>query len=291
MNIQKLSTHFQNIDIDYLYHLGLDSSMDLPSMFGDIKYVILTRSNGDADYVASQLTQKYYKLDNIEIECHTIAKDERYHIHKISNTLVISHGIGSPSLLICINEVIKLLWHAKVYDASFFRIGPCGGIGIGKGQLICSNEAVNHNFAAQWENIEFGEARQHISKTSDKLLNKIMSDNTNIHKGKILSTNSFYNGQGRINGAIEVSYSQEESDKYLLDAYKSGVRAIDLESGCFLAICNEFEIPAAIVLESIVDRLDGTQDIDYINHSDLVSKPNSNIKNAALLAINYIIKN
>lgn len=80
MNYDNLNKTFQNLDTDYLYHLGLDSSMDLVQMFGDVKFVVFTRSPSDADYFAKQYTNAYYKLDDIEISCKTIAKDERYHM-------------------------------------------------------------------------------------------------------------------------------------------------------------------------------------------------------------------
>ena len=62
---------------------------------------------------------------------------------KVGPVLSISHGMGVPSLSILLHEVIKLLWHAGVEDATFFRIGTCGGIGTEPGTVVVTTEAVD----------------------------------------------------------------------------------------------------------------------------------------------------
>ncbi|MDD3266060.1 MAG: hypothetical protein PHC75_02630 [Burkholderiales bacterium] len=290
MNINKLNNRLQEIGIDYLYHLGLDSSMELEKMFGDIKYVVFTRSNNDADYFANQLTSKLYGLQDIKINCSTIAKDERYHIFKIANTLIISHGVGSPSLLICINEVIKLLWHAKAINPKFIRISPGGGIGVPVKELIISNTAVNHNFISQWDNIEFGKTYSYDSSVDDKFLKSFTSFSSHkLQYGKILATKGFYNGQWRLNGALNVNYTKEESDDYLEKAQEKGIKGIDMESGCFFAICKEFEIPAITILETASERLKNEHDADIISNYKQISIQ-SHIQKASAAVIDYIIK-
>lgn len=48
-----------------------------------------------------------------------------------------------PSVGILLHEMIKLMFHAKVVDPVFFRIGTSGGIGIEGGTVIISDEAVD----------------------------------------------------------------------------------------------------------------------------------------------------
>lgn len=287
MNYDNLNKTFQNLDTDYLYHLGLDSSMGLVQMFGDVKFVVFTRSPSDADYFAKQYTKAYYKLDDIEISCKTIAKDERYHIYKIANTLIISHGVGSPSMLICLNEVTKLLWHAKVTNFSYIRLCPGGGLGTDKAKIVIASHAVNHELKPTWANIEFGEYYNYDTQMATQLSDKILSmANSQAISGSILSSQSFYNGQARINGALPTSYSKEEARKYLQQAYDAGVRGIDMESGCFSAFCNQFEISASIILATSVDRLNDdsitAQSFDG-NNLDIC------IKNASNILINFLL--
>ena len=51
--------------------------------------------------------------------------------------------MGVPSIGILLHEIIKLMYHAKVRDPIFFRIGTCGGIGFEGGTVVISEEAVD----------------------------------------------------------------------------------------------------------------------------------------------------
>lgn len=51
--------------------------------------------------------------------------------------------MGIPSVGILLHEVIKLMYHARVKDPVFFRIGTSGGIGLEGGTVIISEEAVD----------------------------------------------------------------------------------------------------------------------------------------------------
>lgn len=51
--------------------------------------------------------------------------------------------MGIPSVSILLHEIIKLMYHARVRDPIFFRIGTCGGVGIDGGNVIITEEALN----------------------------------------------------------------------------------------------------------------------------------------------------
>lgn len=51
--------------------------------------------------------------------------------------------MGIPSVSILLHEIIKLMYHARVKDPIFFRIGTCGGIGIEGGTVVISDGAVD----------------------------------------------------------------------------------------------------------------------------------------------------
>lgn len=48
-----------------------------------------------------------------------------------------------PSMGILLHELIKLMFHAKVKDPVFIRLGTCGGIGIEPGTVVISQESVD----------------------------------------------------------------------------------------------------------------------------------------------------
>lgn len=291
MDNSRLNPEFQKLEVDYLYHLGLDSGMDLPKEFGDIKYVIFTRSFSNADYFANQFAEQFYGLNNLHIQCKTIAKDERYHIYKIANTLIVSHGVGFPSMLICLNEVVKLMWHAQVSDFKFLRLSPGGGVNVADNSVIIATEALNQQFQPKWSNIEFGDYYDYPTPLSAEVANALLDANPNMKllSGKVMASSCFYNGQARLNGAVAVSYDKQQRDDYLNRAYQAGIRGIDMESSCFAAFCNELQIPGGIVIAALADRLkDNDSEPSLMVDSDKLSPA---LHKAGQVIINYILKN
>lgn len=51
--------------------------------------------------------------------------------------------MGISSLSILLHEIIKLMYHAKIRNPIFFRIGTCGGIGYKGGTVVITNGALN----------------------------------------------------------------------------------------------------------------------------------------------------
>ena len=63
--------------------------------------------------------------------------------HMIKHLLRRQHGMGMPSVGILLHEMIKLMYHARVKNPTFFRLGTCGGIGIDGGNLVITERAVD----------------------------------------------------------------------------------------------------------------------------------------------------
>lgn len=61
--------------------------------------------------------------------------------------------MGVPSIGILLHEVIKLMFHARVKDPVFFRIGTCGGIGVEGGTVVISEEAVDEMLNPYYEQV------------------------------------------------------------------------------------------------------------------------------------------
>jgi len=64
--------------------------------------------------------------------------------------------MGIPSVSILLHEVIKLMYHARVKDPVFIRIGTCGGIGYEGGTVIISEEAVDEMMKPYMELVSLG---------------------------------------------------------------------------------------------------------------------------------------
>ena len=63
--------------------------------------------------------------------------------------------MGVPSVTILLHEVIKLMYHAKVRNPIFIRIGTCGGIGVEPGSLVITEEAVDELLKPFYEVVRY----------------------------------------------------------------------------------------------------------------------------------------
>ncbi|MBX9869458.1 MAG: hypothetical protein K2X63_06645 [Burkholderiaceae bacterium] len=265
MDKSKLNPYFQELDVDYLYHLGLDTSMDLAAIFGDVKYVIFTLSNAEASIIANEFARSVYRIHGEHFTYQPIYKTERFHMYKVGVSIVISIGVGMPSLLICINEITKLLVHLRKYDVAYLKVGFCGGIGVDDGNTIISHQIVNAKFEPIFESVECGKIYNYPTTFKNNIAHRILQFNrslghNNMTEGINLCTHDFSDEQARMNGAIAPGYTKDEANKYLNDAYARGIRSTDMESLAFAGFCNWLEIPGCVIGVSIVNRL-VTEDI------------------------------
>ncbi|XKL59526.1 hypothetical protein PGB90_000542 [Kerria lacca] len=249
------------MDQDILYHLALgNESHDLVEMFGDIKFVCMggtpRRMEIFAHYIMSEIG---YKLPT-----GTALKDiskfsYRYSMYKVGPVLSISHGMGIPSLSILLHEVIKLMYHAKVKDPIFFRIGTCGGIGIEPGSVVITEEAVNGLLKPFHEVVVLGKVVKRPSLLNKKLIRDLKllitpEDPYNLIVGKTMCTDDFYEGQGRMDGAF-CEFSEIEKIEYMERLQKNDVVNIEMECSAFAALTYHAGIKSAIVCVTFLDRL------------------------------------
>ncbi|CAF1363462.1 unnamed protein product, partial [Didymodactylos carnosus] len=138
---QSLVMH--NLDLDYYYHLGLNSGLDLKSNFGDVKYVLMCGSPVRAYEIIQRVMQAFNIQLPIGQTLAPIGKTERYSMFKIGPIISISYGMGKPSASIMLHEITKLLSAAGVLDPVYIQVGTSGGVGIEGGTVVISNALVN----------------------------------------------------------------------------------------------------------------------------------------------------
>lgn len=257
----------QNSEVDVLYHLGLDSSMDL-SFLKDVRVVCMS---GSVDRVLNFAQDVEKALGGIDVvkprsqPLEPIGKTERYALYKVGPVLCASHGIGCPSILLLLHEVSKLLHYAGVRNADlvFIRIGTCGGIGSEPGTVIVSTSAVMGTLEPVYESIELGERRRYGTELDSELSRKLLEAGKDagipVVFGQTMGANDFYDGQGRLDGALRTWYTEEDKLKFLQKAYNQGVRNIEMEGPAFGAFCTRSGIRGALVCCALVNRLKGDQ--------------------------------
>ncbi|XP_053327559.1 uridine phosphorylase 2 [Spea bombifrons] len=256
--------HLDLLSEDILYHFDLGTKThDLPLMFGDVKFVCVGGSaNRMRDFAVFIHKELGLEGDGNSIT-DICAGTDRYSMYKVGPVLSISHGMGVPSISIMLHELIKLLHHAKCRDVTIIRIGTSGGIGIEPGTVVITDTAVDAFFRPQFDQVILDKVVVRNTELHRELAENLLQCSTEIPDfpsiiGHTMCTYDFYEGQGRLDGAL-CSFSKEEKLEYLRKAYAAGVRNIEMESTVFAAMCHLCGLKAAVVCVTLLNRLEGDQ--------------------------------
>ncbi|XP_067843530.1 uridine phosphorylase 2-like isoform X2 [Heptranchias perlo] len=249
---------------DFLYHFDLGTKThNLQAMFGDVKFVCVggsaNRMKTFAQFMHMELGLNGGGGDISDI----CAGTDRYSMYKTGPVLSISHGMGVPSISIMLHELIKLLHHAKCRDVVVIRLGTSGGIGLDPGTVVVTGTAVDSFFQPQFEQVVLGKVITRSTKLDKDLAQELLNCGREIADyltiiGNTMCTYDFYEGQGRLDGAL-CSFSNEEKLAYLKKAHEAGVRNIEMESTVFAAMCHSCDVRAAVVCVTLLNRFDGDQ--------------------------------
>lgn len=260
-----MNPHLQEMEEDVLYHLALGSgSHDLPKMFGDVRFVCMGgtphRMKSFAEYMLKELG---YTLPTGTCLVDISVRSHRYAMYKVGPVLSISHGMGIPSASILLHEVIKLMYHAGVKDPVFFRIGTCGGIGLEPGSVVVTEEALDGRCRPVLDVVVLGEVVSRPAKLDQHIVRAVTKmgqpgDEFKTVSGKTVSTDDFYEGQGRVDGAI-CEYSEEDKMTYLNHLSRQGVVNMEMEATVFAALTHKAGIKSAVVCVTLLNRLKGDQ--------------------------------
>ena len=260
-----ISSSFRNpylssLETDHLYHLGLHTGMKLREIFGDTRFVCMggspDRAAGFARLVAKELDIRFpggY--------IRPLGKTERFVLFKVGPVISASHGMGMPSTLILLHELTKLLDYAGCEDPIYLRIGTSGGVGVEPGTVVVSSGTVNGELEPWFDLVELGNRRRYPTQVDNRLTHQLLAcaHDLPVTSGLTMGTDDFYEGQGRLDGALEPGYTDDDKLTFLQKAYKAGVRNIEMESTAIAAFCNRANIRAGILCTALLNRLKGDQ--------------------------------
>ncbi|XP_043217276.1 uridine phosphorylase 1-like [Amphibalanus amphitrite] len=263
--IARLNPHVREMTSDILYHLALGSgSHDLHAMFGDVKFVCMGGTPRRMEQFAHFIMKEIgYQLPTgaqlLDISLHSY----RYSMFKVGPVLSVSHGMGMPSVGILLHEMIKLMYHARVKNPTFFRLGTCGGIGIDGGNLVITESAVDGLMNPYLEQAILGEIQKRPGLLDPELAAELKALSTpedpwQIYSGKTMCTTDFYEGQGRLDGAF-CDYTEEDKFDFLRKIHAEGIINMEMESLMFAALCHHAGIRGAVICVTLLNRMKGDQ--------------------------------
>jgi uridine phosphorylase len=260
------NTHLRDLATDVLFHIGFsclrDDRQAIMELFGDVQFFVaggsVERMTAFAHHVAASMEIKSpfgYALS-------PVGSTTRYTLFKVGPVLIASHGIGIPSTLILLHEVTKLLEYAEAKDVVYIRMGTSGGIGIEPGTVVLTTEALNEQLEPFHESVILGKRVQRRSvcslEVSEEIANAAQQVGMPVAIGKTLTSDDFYEAQGRLDGAI-CEFTLDDKLQYLETCAAAGVKNMEMEARGFAAFCDKLQIPCAVVCVTLVNRLFGDQ--------------------------------
>jgi uridine phosphorylase len=236
----------------HFHHIGI-SFTKARKEFANVRFVIVCGTNERAYEIANSFGPEYVsELANA-----------RFVLYKVLNIIVCSHGMGGPSLSICVNELIQALKMSNnMKNVTFIRVGTSGGIGVPAGTVICTTEALDENLKPSF---------------STNILGTLVTFPTQIHYvknlqnvlyGKTVSANCFYENQGRTDGAFCI-FTAKQKQEYLDKLYKLGVLNIEMEIVPFVAIVHRAGYKAMACCITLVDRQSDDKPAHLVNMKNL----------------------
>ncbi|ESO02215.1 hypothetical protein HELRODRAFT_106532 [Helobdella robusta] len=257
--------NLSSLDVDIFHHLGINSKCKhFNNIFSDIKFVCMGGSHKRMGYLAQYVADEL-KID-IPAGCaltNISHQTDRYVMFKAGPVLCVNHGIGVNSTMVVLHEVIKALHYSQASDVHVFRVGTSGGLGLEPGTVVLTSEALDGCLRNFLEVPILGEMVKKPSKLDGQLNNKLLQcalkdDDFQIILGKTICAWDFYEGQGRLDGAV-CEYDEEKKMNFLKKAYDFGVRNLEMEALAFGYLCSQANISSAVVCCTYLDRFKGDQ--------------------------------
>ncbi|KAK1934680.1 Uridine phosphorylase 1 [Phytophthora citrophthora] len=260
------NSHILEMHSDVLFHIGLTCSQEerqqVANTFGDVKFFITGGSAERMTHFAQSVAKELGIATPYGYQLAPIGSTSRYTLFKVGPVLVANHGIGMPSISILLHEVTKLLEYAGAHGATYIRMGTSGGIGVEPGTVVITSEGVNNKMESVDEVAVLGSTVLRPSICSPEVREEIITAAKEVGLpyavGKTLSCNDFYEGQGRLDGAI-CEYTLEDKMAFLQKLADAGVRNIEMEARLMAGFCHKLNIPVAVVCVTLLNRLNGDQ--------------------------------
>ncbi|CAD7973868.1 unnamed protein product [Amoebophrya sp. A120] len=304
---------------DNFYHLGLDQADSrLKGLFGNVRMILMMGSADRAKKLAEKIDVNFpIPEDQLDSTVHGIttskkdAETKERSVEDLSRAkdrgslfvtgycpteqkkncvLIFSHGMGNASTSIFLNEITKLLFWSgcEMKKLEALRIGTCGGLNVPEGTVCITERAMDGQEEWGYEFTAFGQKFRDPADAD----NKMVAELTKIGKdmpfpctvGNTMTTDDYYLGQGRLDGALlppghfnlssggpgDGAAAMNTSEMNLIDEKqqkewfvklheKHGIVNMEMEATGILAFFQRLKIPAAVIAVALLNRYNGDQ--------------------------------
>ncbi|XP_060647042.1 uridine phosphorylase 1 [Drosophila nasuta] len=266
--VELKNPNLKNMSSDYLYHLTINvantvDTSDIQQQFGDVKVVCMGGTSSRMRDLALYLRNVLGNSDTSE-PIDLAEAGHRYALFKEGPILLASHGVGSSTASVVLHELLKLLKYAKCQDPVIIRIGTCGGVGVAPGTVVVTKNAFNGYLRNEHEIPILGKRVVRPAYFPEQVIQDILNHGNRIEDGfdtiiaNTMSTDCFYEGQGRIDGAV-CEYDDAAKLEFLKECHKLGIRNIEMEATMLSSLTLQAGVKAADICVTIVNRLNGDQ--------------------------------
>jgi uridine phosphorylase len=249
---------------DVYYHFGVSSADRVLEEFRDVRAIVLAGPGGRIVEFASQ-----WSRDRGGAAILALAKEDRFVTRYCDGVLFASHGMGSPSAAIAVQELMRMLFFLKDGDLDamsevfWTRVGTSGGIQVDPGTVVVTSEGVMADLKP-YRLLKGAEGTYWFDGTyPTDALNAILASNEGsgipMAVGRTVAGNDFFLEQFRLDGAIRME-TVESKMAWLEWIEAEGVRNIEMEGAMFAGFLNHWGFPNfAMMCVTIVNRLEGDQ--------------------------------
>ena len=216
-----------NFNEERMYHIALKPS-------DGAEYAVITGDPGRVESIARLLDEPQFVISNREYTTWAgMLCGQR--------VLVTSHGIGSPSTAICVEEL------SRCGVKTFIRVGTCGGMAL----QVCGGDVVVATGAIRAE----GTSREYLPiefpavadlAVCNALVNAAQNEGYNVHAGVVHCKDSFY-GQH----SPELSPVSYELQNKWQSWLRGGCLASEMESATLYTLAASLGLRAGCVLHVV----------------------------------------
>lgn len=250
-------------EVDSYYHLGVSSDDPIVAEMRDVKAVVMGGSGGRMRAFAEQWAKE---RDGTSV---CLPKEDRFTVCLSSGVLFASHGMGTPSASIAVQELMRLMYFAKGGDLRelekvfWVRVGTSGGVGLDPGSVVVTTEALMSDLKPyRVLDGDKGEIQFDPNFPADVvhgILTSNASKNFPVIAGKTVCTNEFFLEQFRLDGAIRLTTPAKKIE-WLRWLDSQGVRNIEMEGAMLAGYLNYWGFSSfAMICVALLNRLEGDQ--------------------------------